>query len=178
MARRSTSALRYAEAVFQVARDNQSFDLWLSELAEAEQLLDDPLAARVLLSPVVPRDRKINIVQQALPGLSAPALRFLTLLIHRERLELVPQIAERLHRLVDQARGVQVAQVTTAVPLQPAERQLLTTRLAAHTGRQIRLEEQVDPNIIGGVVAQIGDEIFDDSVRGRLGRLHRVLVGS
>ena len=178
MERRSTAAIRYAEAVFAIARDTNSFDTWLRELGEVEQLLADPLAEQTLLSPVVPRDRKANILRQALPDLNQPVQRFLELLLRRERLGLVPQIRSSLYGMIEAARGVETVKVTTAVPIGPAERDLLTARLSAYTGKQVRLDEAVDPTVVGGVVAQIGDEIVDGSVRGRLERLRRALAGT
>jgi F-type H+-transporting ATPase subunit delta len=177
LAQRSTSALRYAEAIFQVARDHGSYDTWLRELGEVEQLLTDPLAAQVLLSPVVPRDRKSAILDQALSGLSPQTHNFIDLLVRRERLELIPQVNAALRELIDAARGFEVARVTTAAPLSDEERGLVVARLAARTGKRIRIEEQVDPSIMGGVVAQVGDEIIDGSVRGRLESLRRALAG-
>lgn len=178
MARRNTSANRYAEAVFQVARDGQSFDLWLTELGELVQLLGDPLAAQVLQNPAIPIDRKAAILTAALPGQSEPIHRFVDLLLRRNELPLVGQIVERLTELIDEYRGIETVTVTTAIPLDQGERDLLTQRLSRQTGKQVRLQESVDPALIGGVVAQIGDEIIDGSVRGRLERLRRVLSGS
>jgi F-type H+-transporting ATPase subunit delta len=178
VAQRSGAALRYAEAIFQVARDSQSYDLWLRELGEVETLLSDPFAAQVLLSPAIPRDRKAAILAEAVPELGEPVRRFLELLLRRDRVELLPQVLESFRELVDRELGVQVARVTTALPLRQADRDLVAMRLSSYTGKRIRLEESVDPSIIGGVIAQIGDEILDGSVRGRLDRLRRALVGS
>lgn len=178
MARRSSTAIRYAEAVFQVARDQGTFDLWLRELGEVEHLMANPQAARALLAPVVPRERKAAILQQALPDLSAPVRRFLDLLLHRDRLELVPRITEEFRELVNQERGIEQARVVTAVPLGPAERELVAARLSAWAGKQVQLQETVDPSVIGGVIAQVGDQIIDGSVRGRLERLRRALAGA
>jgi F-type H+-transporting ATPase subunit delta len=178
LAQRSTSALRIAEALFDVARGHQTYDLWLRELGEIEQLLADEMARRVLYSPVVPRDRKSAILEQALPSLSEPVRRFLDYLVRRERLDLIPQINEHLRGLIDRAIGLETAQVTTAIPLGPAERELISSRLSARTGKRVRLIEKVDHRILGGVIAQIGDQIFDDSVRGRLEQLRRTLGGT
>ena len=178
MAQRSTAAIRYAEAIFQVARNNQSYDLWLRELSEVGHLLADEQAARVLTSPALPRDRKSGILAAALPDLSEPVRRLLDLLGRRGRLELVPGILESLRQLINQERGVDTARVTTAVPLDPAERELIAARLSERTGKKIQIEASVDPSMIGGVVAQIGDEIIDGSVRGRLDRLRRALAGT
>ena len=176
MAQRSAAAIRYAGAVFQAAQHNRSDDLWLRELGEVERLLAEPLAARVLTSPAVPQNRKAQILAEALPELNEQVRRFLDLLLRRDRLELLPRVLESLRELINEQRGVETARVTTAVPLGPSERELISERLSARTGKRIQLEEAVDPEVIGGVVAQIGDEIIDASVRGRLERLRRALV--
>ena len=176
MARR-TPANRYADAVFDVAQEDGSFDLWLRELAEVSQLLDDQLAAQVLLNPVIPAERKTAIIAAARPGLSPPVGRFVGLLADRGLLGGLPQMLERLRRRIDEQRGVDTARVITAVPLSPGERELLAARLSARFGKRIQLEEAVDPGVIGGVVAQVGDQIIDGSVRGRLARLRRALAG-
>jgi F-type H+-transporting ATPase subunit delta len=177
LAQRSSTAIRYAEAIAQVARDANTYDVWLRELGEVSLLVSDPQAARVLASPAIPRERKAAILEQALPDLSPHVKRFLTLLLRRERLPLVPEVLRRLQDLIDQVRGLERIRVTTAAPLEAAERALVMARLAARTGRRVQLEEAVDPDLIGGVVAQIGDQIIDGSVRGRLQRLRRALAG-
>ena len=177
MARRSAAANRFAAAVFDVAAENGSFDLWLRELSEVEMLLADPMAAQVLNNPVIPAERKRAIVTAARPGLSPQVGRFIGLLIDRGRLDWLGQIIERLRARVDELRGVETATVTTAVPLGAGEREVLATRLSQQFGKRIQLSERVDPGLIGGVVAQVGDQILDGSVRGRLERLRRVLAG-
>ena len=174
---RQTPANRYADAVFDVAREDGSFDLWLRELGEVNLLLSDPLAAQVLLNPVIPAERKAAIMAAARPGLSPPVGRFIGLLADRGLLGALPRIVDRLRRRIDEERGVETARVTTAVPLDPAERELLAARLSARFGKRIQLVEAVDPSVIGGVVAQVDDVIIDGSVRGRLARLRRALAG-
>ena len=58
------------------------------------------------------------------------------------------------------------------------ERELIGVRLSARTGKRVRLEESIDPSILGGVLVQIGDQIIDDSVRGRLEQVRRTLAGT
>jgi F-type H+-transporting ATPase subunit delta len=178
VAGRSTRALRYAEAVYEVARDQGTFDVWLRQLGEIEHVLGNELAAQVLRSPAVSRERKLKILERAFPELTPEVRRLLAAMLRRGSLELLPEVASLVRRRIDDARGVQTAVVTTAIPMGQQERQLLTSRLAARTGRDIRLQERVDPSILGGVVAQVGDEIIDGSVRGRLERLRRALVGA
>jgi F-type H+-transporting ATPase subunit delta len=77
-------------------------------------------------------------------------------------------------------RGIITADVTTAIPLDRELEQVIAQRLAAHLGREankVSIRSRVDPSIIGGVVARVGDQVIDDSVRGRIERLRRTLEG-
>ena len=176
MARVTSSARRYAAAVFALARDASSLDEWARELEQVVQLLQVPDASRALNSPAVPEAQRLAAIAQLLPQVSRPFRSFLEILVQRGRLELAPQILDEFRRLTDEHRGVAVVEVTTAVPLDAQATRLLSQRLATYTGKQVRLEMQVDPAVIGGVVARIGDELIDDSVRGRLERLRRNLI--
>jgi F-type H+-transporting ATPase subunit delta len=175
MARVSASARHYAVAVFGLARDGNQLDAWQRELEQLVQLLAVPDAARVLTSPAVSEAERLAAIGQLMPRASDQFRSLLQILISRGRLDLASQILDEFRRLLDEYRGVAVVEVTTAVPLDPAATRLLTQRLATFTGKQVRLESRVDPSIIGGVVARIGDELIDDSVRGRLDRLRRQL---
>jgi F-type H+-transporting ATPase subunit delta len=158
VARTNVRAARYAKAAFGVAE------------------LDNRAAERFLTSPVVPPPRKEQALRELLPDAPQHVRNFLGILARRGRLELVPEIDRAFRRLLNQHRGVEVAQVTTAIPLDQAQRDLIAARLTARTGKTVTLETHVDPNILGGVVAQIGDDVIDGSVRGRLDRLRRALA--
>ena len=176
MARTNVRATRYAQAAFEVARDANQLDSWLGDLEKAAALFENREAEQFLTSPIVPPDRKRAALAALLPGVTAEVGRFLEILARRDRLELVPEIATQFRRLADEARGIQVAQLTTAVPLDDAQKTLIASRLSARTGTQITVETRIDPSILGGVIAQIGDDVIDGSVRGRLERLRRRLM--
>jgi len=114
---------------------------------------------------------------------NAPPLtrNFLHILVDRDRLDQVPGIADALHEQINVQRGIVTAEVTTAVPLDADMQQSVTQKLAQHFGRearQITIRSHVDPSIIGGVIARVGDQVIDDSVRGRIERLRRSLAGA
>jgi F-type H+-transporting ATPase subunit delta len=172
----NTRAARYAEAAFGVARRQGQLDDWVTALDRAAALLEDRQAEQFLTSPVVPPDRKIAALGELLPDVPPMVRNFLEILARRARLGLLGEIAAQFHRRVDAERGVAVARVTTAVPLDADQQALVGTRLAARFGKQVTIETNVDPSILGGVVAQVGDEVIDGSVRGRLERLRRSLM--
>ena len=177
MARISGSARRYAAAVFGLARDTNSLDAWLADLERLAQVLQAPEAERALTSPAVPEAQRLAALERILPGLQPQMRSFVAILVQRGRLQLAAEILADFRRRLDEHRGVAIVEVSTAIPLDAASERVLAERLSRYTGRQVRLEKRVDPDLIGGVVARIGDELIDDSVRGRLDRLHRRLAG-
>ena len=176
MARTNIRALRFAEAAFAVALDSNQLDAWLEALDQASSIYDNHAAALFLTSPVVPAEKKRAVLAELLPNISPEVGRFLAILARRDRLELVPEIAQVFRRLLHEHRGIAVAQVTTAVPIDERQKSVIASRLGQRVGKTVILETRVDPSILGGVVAQIGDNVIDGSVRGRLERLRRALT--
>jgi F-type H+-transporting ATPase subunit delta len=176
----SASARRYATAAFSVASASGDYDAWLNALTEFARILRMPSARTVLLSPAVPTPQKTAAIDRLVPNTSQVIGHFLHILAGRDRLAEVPGIADALRDLINVQRGIITAEVTTAIPLDRDMERLVAQRLAAHLGREpdkVTIHSRVDPRIIGGVVARVGDRLIDDSVRGRLERLRRTLAG-
>ena len=176
MARTNTRALRFADAAFAVARDSNQLDAWLDALKQASAIFENHAAALFLTSPVEAAEKKRAVLGQLLPGVSPDVQRFLAILAHRDRLDLVPEIATVFERLLNEHRGIAVAQVTTAIPIDERQKAVIASKLSRRLGKTVTLETRVDASILGGVVAQIGDDVIDGSVRGRLERLRRRLI--
>ena len=105
-------------------------------------------------------------------------LNFLRLLADRRRASLLPAIAGAALDILDGRSGVATAQVRSAAALTQEQTDNLRARLTAYTGRQIRLETQVDANLKGGLVASVGDLVFDGTVETQLERLrYRFMAG-
>jgi F-type H+-transporting ATPase subunit delta len=178
MALVSGRARRYAEAAFEVARSSGSLDDWEEQLAAVAAILADPALNRAFTSPVVPRERKEELILATFPEMESRVRNFLVLLVRQDRLGVLPDILATFRALLNEHRGVQVVEVTTSEPLEASERDEVAARLAQHLGRQVLIETRVDTNIIGGLVARVGDQVLDGSVRGRLDRLRAALVQS
>jgi F-type H+-transporting ATPase subunit delta len=176
VARTNIRALRFAEAAFAVARDMNTLDAWLEALDQASSLYDNQAAGLFLTSPVESSEKKQAVLAELLPNVSVEVQRFLAILAHRDRMELVPEIATQFRRLLNEYRGIAVAQVTTAVPIDDRQKAVIASRLGRRLGKTVTLEERVDPSILGGVIAQVGDTVIDGSIRGRLERLRRTLT--
>lgn len=175
MKQQAGAARRYAEALFEIAVERSTLDQWAGELARIAELLSDPTAARVFGSPAGGAQAKRRAVDAAAGPLSPEVGRLVDILLERKRVHLFSRLAEAFADRVREHRGIVRADVTTAVPLGDTERQLVAARLARHLGKAVEIHSQVDPSILGGVVARVGDQLIEGSVRGRLERLRQEL---
>lgn len=175
-AARTGAAKRYAEAVFETAKAHNSFDRWLSDLAVLVQMQQDPDIGSLLASPAVSMSAKKTVVNAYLADTSQEARNLAMLLLQRGRFEVSPQIADHYQRMLNEHRGIATAEVTSAVALDSREMNALEQRLSEITGRRVVIELTVDPSIIGGIVARVGDQLIDASVKGRLEALRRRLA--
>ncbi len=177
MARRTSSARRYAEAAFELAVRDEDPEGWRQDLADAAVHLAKPALARVLTNQGLPLDARARLVAEALgKEVRRPVVNLVLLLLRRGRIELLPRVADEFERLDHARRGITSAIATSAAPLEPAEVRALTARLEALSGGTVELERRVDPSLLGGVVVQLGDRLVDGSVRGRLERLRQRLA--
>ena len=112
-----------------------------------------------------------TIVRRVYPEANQKQLNLFRLLRRKNRLALGPSIAAFFREMVDEERGVVRAAVTSAVELDDERRQSLIGRLQEQTGKQVVIEERVDPGLLGGIIVRIGDRLVDGSARTRLRQL-------
>lgn len=172
----STAAKRYAQAVFELAQEAGTVAAWDDDLARMGAVAEDPVARSYFANPSVSRARRLALLEAVLPADHAEARNLAALLVERDRVGDLPGILEVYRDAVRDLRGIVVADVTTAEPLGPEERELVRSQLAAKVGREVELRERVDPEIIGGIVAQVGDTLIDGSVISQLRRLRTRLA--
>jgi F-type H+-transporting ATPase subunit delta len=170
------SAKRYAQAVFQIALDSNEVERWRSELETIAATLGDPQLAAILEDPKVHLDDKIKLISKCLPGLNQLALNLAYLIVARQVLGILDRIVAEYNRMADGHAGLEHASVVTAVALDDTDKERLAKHLATMTGKRVSLVTEVDPAIIGGFVARIGDKLIDGSTRARLEALREKLV--
>jgi F-type H+-transporting ATPase subunit delta len=172
-----SSARRYAEAAFEIAQRDGTLDAWLKELDAAAAALGDPEVARVVGNPAIPFPDRAQMVTEILGRRASEKGRNLVLLlVRRGRFELLPRVAAEYRRLYDRQAGIVEATVTSASALDPGEVTAIRRRIAEVTSGKVEMTTKVDPSIIGGVIIQLGDQLMDGSVRGRLERLRNQLA--
>jgi len=177
-----TAATRYARALLDVAlRERTDLHGIERELGEVVTLFAQyPSLQKVLLNPAVPTPRKRAAVAEIAARMSLmPILtKLLLLLAERDRLVLIPDLADAYRdRLLDYQNVVR-AEVTTATPLATDRARAIEATVARATGRAVQLTAKVDPAIIGGVVTRIGSTVYDGSITRQLEKMKRRLVES
>ena len=176
MARR-IYAKRYSQAVFEIALETKELDRWQSDLEMIASLSEDATLIAWLESPKFHFDDKARLLREQLGDVSPLALNLIYLLITRGGLSMVSDIANEYQRLLDSHRGIEQAEVTTAVPLDDEDKLRLEEHLSAVVGKKVVLKPEVDPSVLGGIVAKIGDKLLDGSTRSKLVALKRELAG-
>jgi F-type H+-transporting ATPase subunit delta len=174
---RDTAAKRYAQAAFEVALQRGTLDRWADDLQLVAAVASDASALALLANTKVPLAERYRLLEATLAGIDPLALNLAKLLVAKGRAGLAPQIAEAYRGLMDEHRGVAHATVVTAVPLSGAERQAVEEKLGEISGKQVIAHLEVEPSIVGGLVARIGDKVIDGSTRGKLLALRRSLAG-
>lgn len=170
------SVRRHAQAAFQIALEREELDVWRGDLEMISEAVRDPIVLAFLENPRVHFSEKMKILNQYLEGINPLAMNLALLLVARGRLGLVEGLVVEYNRLVDEHRGIAHAEVATAVPLEPEEKDKLVRRLGDMVGKEIALTTRVDPSLIGGLVARVGDKLIDGSTRSRLLALRESLV--
>lgn len=167
----TTVARRYAEAMADVAIERNQVEEIDAELRTfANMMKTSRELYEAFASPVISQKDKgrilENIISRSRPGeLTANLLR--TMLSHY-RLHNLDAVYEQFRRQINQRKGVVIAEVTTAGPISSAEQDVLSRNLQEMTGKQVQLNFNTDPSIIGGVVTRIESTVYDGSIRTQL----------
>lgn len=171
------SARRYAEAIYELARDSDTIDKWHDDLQLMAEVFQDRQVYLFFRNPRRGINTKWDMIRQMFEGrVQQDALNLLLLLTERERTLAIPAILDRYDALVRDASGIVVAEVTTAVPVDEQEQDRIAAELGRITGKTVRVQTNVNADIIGGLVARIGDKLIDGSVAGTLERLRQSIA--
>ncbi|MBI4304499.1 MAG: F0F1 ATP synthase subunit delta [Chloroflexi bacterium] len=176
MARRAY-AKRYAQAIFEIAREKGELDRWQSDLNKIASLTGDATLVSLLENPKLGFDNKVKVLAQALAGMNRLVVNLVYMLVERGQLSMGGEIAEEYQRLLDTYHGIEPAEVVTAVPIDEETKQSLEERLGTIIGKKVVVRPKVDSSIIGGIVARVGGKLLDGSTRSRLETLKKELGG-
>ena len=170
-------ARRYAQAVFEIAREKKELDRWRSDLDKIAALGEDATVVAILGNPKVSFEDKARLLSEQLKGVNPLALNLVYLLVTRGRTAMLGNIADEYQRLLDSYHGIERAEVTTAVALDDNEKRKLAEQLGAVVGKKVVLETRVDKSLIGGMVARVGGKLLDGSTLSQLTAMRKILAG-
>jgi F-type H+-transporting ATPase subunit delta len=177
MAENVTIARPYAEAVFQLAKDRNALSQWSDMLQFAAAVASRPEVQALIGNPrVTPRQVGDFFIAVGGERLNGEARNFVLVLNENRRLGLLPEIHELYEQLKEEQEGIVEAVITSAFPLSDEQLGRLSAKLEAKYRRKVQPKVVVDPALIGGVKIQVGDEVTDASLRGRLEHMAQTLV--
>ncbi|HXW76690.1 MAG TPA: ATP synthase F1 subunit delta [Candidatus Eremiobacteraceae bacterium] len=172
-------ARRYADAYFALAQEDGDAAAAVRELdVAAAAIASDPAVDEFFTSPVIDRSVKESILTAALASASELARNFIILLSRKRREKLLPAVVRRLHESLDREAGRAQAHIATPSALGADRLAGITTRLGAVYDEQIVPHATVEPDLLGGIVIQVGDRYVDGSVAGKLEEVRRHLLES
>jgi len=174
---RLTSGKRYAQAAFKLALDNGELESWQASLRRIADMSTDEKLVALLENPKLPFEAKKALLAERLGKMNPLALNLGCLLVHKRRLSIAGDISLQYDRLLDTHYGVEHVEVITALPLGDEDRERISGQFGKITGSKVAIDAQVDPSIIGGIKAKIGDTLIDGSIRNRMEALRKSLTG-
>ncbi|MCC2546043.1 ATP synthase F1 subunit delta [Hymenobacter sp. BT175] len=168
------AASRYAKSLLDLAKERGTLAEVKADMDLFAKTLDQNRDLRLLLrNPIVKHDKKLAILRAIFGGkVTEVTEKFFTIITQHNRESALEWVATEFQSQYELMQGIQVAQVTTAMPLSAELREHVTRLVKAQTGlEQVTLSEKVDPSLIGGFILRTGDRQIDDSVRNSLRKL-------
>jgi F-type H+-transporting ATPase subunit delta len=172
-------AKRYARALLELASERGQLEGVATELAQFDQALTDaPQLKGVLITPGLPLETRLDVLKDVLrkAGASETTRNLLLILTERGRLPLLGDIAAAYKEQADHAAGRIRAKVTSAGPLSEGQVGSIRSAFEKTTGKQVVVEVEEDPALLGGVITEIGGTVHDGSLRSQLRRLRAELA--
>lgn len=172
-------ASRYAKALYELSQESQSSEAALKGLRGFQELLaKDEQANNYFLSPHISVDEKELAIEKVTQGIDADKTlaQFFKLLNRKNRLQVLPEIVSCFQGLIDETNGVARGTVSSAEALSPEERKEVEAMILLRTKKKAVLNYKEDPSLIGGVVAEVGTYVFDDTIKMHLRKMKEDLT--
>jgi F-type H+-transporting ATPase subunit delta len=164
----------YARSLFEAAQDAERLDEVKEQLGQVADALDGDRDLQVFFfSPYLTSDEKKDGLRKAITGADPLVENFLELLIENHRVPALFRIRREYDRLWKQRNKLLPVHVTSAVELDEQTVRNIGDRIAEQTGRSVELSSRVEPDILGGIVVQVGNQVLDASIRNRLETLRK-----
>ena len=171
-----TSGKRYAQAAFELALEKNELESWQQGLRKIADLTTDEELMALLQNPRLPFPAKKSLLEKRLGEINPLTFNLALLLVSKGILRRGNDIFQQYNTLLDVHRGIERAKVTAALSLADEDQEAISRRLEKIVEHKVAIDAQVDPSIIGGFIARVGDMLIDGSIRQRLETLKKSLV--
>ncbi len=174
-------AKRYAKALFAVGKEEEAVDDYADALGQIAGLyVGTPEVADALTNVMYPIEVRVKVAEDLMQTMQCSEVisRFITLLVQKKRAIALPEIADEFQALVDADKNICRGTVISASALSPELQAKVESTLNVLTGKEVTLSTEVDPTIIGGIVAKVGDLVLDGSLKSQLEGLKESIKGS
>jgi len=176
MAEAITVARPYADAVFALADSTSALGKWSQTLAVMAAVAANPDIAAAIADPKLTSEQVSGLFAGACGDLPVEGQNLLRALIENDRIAALPEIHESFEELKNEREGIVDAVITSAYPLDRGQLAEIIAVLEDRFKRKVRPQVETDANLIGGVRMQVGDEVIDGSVRGKLAGMAAALM--
>jgi F-type H+-transporting ATPase subunit delta len=164
----------YARSLFEVAKEQDKLDVVRDQLGAFVDALNETRELQVFFfSPYFSTQEKKDGLERAVSDADPVVLNFLQLLIEKHRTPVIFRVRADYERMWEEENKLLPVEITSAVELDEAIVKQLGDRISEQTGRQVELSSRVEPDILGGIVVQVGNAVLDASIRNRLDQLRR-----
>ncbi|MGB3209895.1 MAG: ATP synthase F1 subunit delta [Desulforhopalus sp.] len=173
-------AKRYAKAIFTVGQEQEKYEEYNTVLQGLANLYaTHPEVTDALTNPLYPMDVKENVMKGIVSSMKVDKImgNFLNLLVQKKRAEILPEIALAYQTMVDEAKNLSHGNVISAIELSGELKENVQKVLEKLTGKKVELTTSVDPTILGGIIAQVGDLVLDGSIKTQLAGLKDSIKG-
>jgi F-type H+-transporting ATPase subunit delta len=172
-------ARRYARAMMTIGAETSTYEKLGREVRSlAGAMRSSEELTTTLSNPAIPRSDRRRVLEAVAVrvGASKTTIHFAFLLLDRERIGALPDVSRELDAMIDDKAGRARAEVVSAEPLTPAQEGQLKKVLEQVSGRSVQMQKREDPELLGGVVAKVGDLLYDGSLRSQLERMRQTLT--
>lgn len=168
------AAIRYAKATLSLATDQKTADVVNANMKLiAKTIAESKDLSEALQSPVVPSTVKESILLEIFSKSNKTTLSLIDTLVANNRIDLLEQVASKYNVLFDESKGIELATVTTAIPLTPDLEKKVLAKAKEITGKNVEVENIIDESILGGFILRIGDVQYNASIANQLSKLKR-----
>ena len=170
----SRAAIRYAKAILDIAQTSGNADAVKTDMNSiVSAITESSELQHFLTSPIIKIEYKKSALSEIFSSIQTETKSLFDLLFENKRYEILGEIAIQYNRLYDESKGVEVAKVTTALPITPELEKKVLAKIADFSNKKITINNIVDPEIIGGFILRVGDQQYNASVASKLSELKR-----